>query len=63
MGVGTEKEYEKKTSRLKWVKSLFGDGTNGWNNQLINDTFQPHDAVLKIKIPDHDMEDTIARTA
>jgi hypothetical protein len=47
---------------LKWVRSLFGDGINGWNNQLVKDIFLPHDAeqILKIKVPDHDMEDTIA---
>jgi hypothetical protein len=53
---------KKKNSRLKRVRSLFGDGINGWNNQLVNDIFLPHDAeqTLKIKVPNHDMEDTIA---
>jgi hypothetical protein len=48
--------------RMRRVNSLFGNGPNGWNEQLVHAMFLPHDAeeIMKIKVPIHDLEDTIA---
>jgi hypothetical protein len=35
---------KKKNTRIKRVKELFGNGTNGWNEDLVNSLFYPHDA-------------------
>jgi hypothetical protein len=47
---------------MRRVNSLFGNGPNGWNEQLVHAMFLPHDAeeIMKIKVPMHDLEDTIA---
>ena len=52
----------KKGPRVKWVKSLFGYGTNGWNVPLVHSVFLPHDAeeILKIRVPEHNIEDIVA---
>jgi hypothetical protein len=44
------------------VKALFGNGVNGWNEDLVNTTFQAFDAeqILKIIVPSNGIEDTLA---
>jgi hypothetical protein len=44
---------KRKKCRLKKVKALFGNGVNGWNEDLVNTTFQAFDAeqILKIIVP------------
>ena len=51
----------KKWTRLKKVKDLFGQGPNGWNDELIHSLFHQNDAeeILKIKLASHNLEDTI----
>jgi hypothetical protein len=38
---------KKKKSRLKWVSSLFGNGTNGWNENLVQSFFFTHMMLKK----------------
>jgi hypothetical protein len=47
---------------LKRVNSLLGNSLNGWNEDLVNSTFFPHDAaeILKIRVPTNSNDDTIA---
>jgi hypothetical protein len=43
------------------VKALLGNGVNGWNEDLVNTTFQDFDAeqILKIRVPSNGIEDTL----
>jgi hypothetical protein len=52
----------RKFTRIKWVKSLLGNGHNGWNVRLVQEIFLPHDAeeILKTKIPNQTTYDKIA---
>jgi hypothetical protein len=56
---------KKKNTRIKRVKELFGNGTNGWNEDLVNSLFYPHDAeeVLKIRVGPNQVQDSVAWNA
>lgn len=53
---------KKENTRLRLVSDLFGNGSNGWNENLIENIFLPHDAeeILKIKVPSSGGNDFIA---
>lgn len=49
-------------SRLRWVNQIIDPITKNWNQELINQIFNPCDAheILKIKIPSRETEDCVA---
>ena len=58
----TKDHRKEKMNQIKKVKELFGQGPNGWNDELIHSLFHQNDAeeILKIKLASHNLEDTIA---